>query len=84
MGKEIANTELAAWLKGQLDERGWGVRTLARQMNSGEPEVARRLLNRVLYQGSSPSDQNRSLIAAGLDVPVSEVPAPDPFRREAA
>lgn len=85
MARELADTDLARWLRAALDERSWGVRTLARNMNPDEPEIARRTLNRCLYEGSYPSDTNRDLLAAALGVAVSEVPAaPRPFRRDKA
>lgn len=80
----LAETALAAWLRQQLDERGWGVRTLARKMNPAESEVARRSLNRYLFEGSYPSETNRQAIADALGVPVDEVPDDRPFRDEAA
>lgn len=78
-------TPLAEWLRAELDERGWGIRTLARKVNPDEPEVPRRMLNRILYEGSYPSEVNRELIAAALDTDPTEVPAlmPGPFRGEA-
>lgn len=69
-----APTPFAQWLRAQLEERDWGVRTLARRMNPAEPEVARRALNHYL-RGSLPTDTYRALIAEGLGVPVAEVPA---------
>lgn len=84
-----APTPFAQWLRNQLRERDWGVRTLARKMNPEEPEVARRALNRYLT-GASPTAAYRNLIARGLGIDVSEVPDPDrqevgpeadPFRR---
>lgn len=83
MPRTLADTELARWLRAALDERTWGVRTAARKMTPAQPEIARRTLNRILYEGSYPSDTNRALIAAAFDVAVSEVPAaPGPFPRE--
>lgn len=83
MPRPLADTDLARWLRAMLDERDWGIRTAARKMTPGEPEVARRMLNRILYEGSYPSDLNRALIATGFDISVSEVPAaPRPFPRD--
>ena len=84
--RTLAPTPLAEWLRAELDERGWGVRTLARHMNQDEPEIARRALNRYLYEGSNPSEANRDLIAEALDMDPTEVPAAtsEPFRSEAA
>lgn len=85
MARSLADTPLAEWLRAELDTRGWGVRTLARHMSPEEPEIARRALNRYLYEGSNPSQVNRDLIAAGLGIDPSEVPvAAGPFRIEAA
>lgn len=86
MARALAETDLAQWLDAEIKQRGWGVRTLARHMTDpGEdPEIARRCLNRVLFEGSNPSPENRALIADGLGVPVAEVPDPTPFQREAA
>ena len=86
MARTLAATPLAEWLRAELDERGLGVRTLARQMNPDEPEVPRRMLNRILYEGSYPSEANRDLLAEALDVDPTEVPAlmSAPFRDEAA
>ena len=86
MARTLASTPLAEWLRAELDERSWGIRTLARKMNADEPEVPRRMLNRILYEGSYPSEANRELIAEALDVDPTEVPAlmSAPFRGEAA
>lgn len=76
MGRTLSDTPLALWLRAEIDERpGWGIRTLARRMNPEEPEVARRALNRYLYEGSNPTEANRDLIAEALGVDPSEVPA---------
>jgi lambda repressor-like predicted transcriptional regulator len=82
--KPVADTPLAEWLAAQLDERGWGVRTLARRINPDDSEIPRRTLNRCLYVGSYPSETNRQAIADALGVPVDEVPEERPFRDEAA
>lgn len=80
MGRTVAETPLATWLDNELTKRGWGVRTLARKMNVRQPEIARRALNRYIFDGSYPSEENRQAIADGLDVPVAEVPlSPVPF-----
>ena len=85
MGRTRATTPLADWLTAELAERGWGIRTLARKMNPEEPEIARRALNRYLFEGSNPTEVNREAIAAALDVDPSEVPSADgPFLGEAA
>lgn len=85
MGRTLAETPLAEWLQAELDERGWGVRTLARHIAGGDPEVPRRMLNRILFEGSNPSEANRELIAEALDIDPTEVPAAmsGPFRRVA-
>lgn len=75
--RDLADTELARWLRGQLDEQGLGIRTLAKKMNPADPEVPRRALNRVLYEGAMPSDANRRLIAVGLGVSPEELPSED-------
>lgn len=81
---ELAPTALARWLSDRLEERNWGVRTLARRMTPADPEVARRALNRYLYEGSFPDEANRALIADALAVDPSEVPTQvGPFRRVA-
>ena len=73
--RQLADTELARWLRAEIDDRpGWGIRTLAREMNPQEPEIARRALNRYMYEGSDPSDAYRDRIAEALDVDPSEVP----------
>jgi hypothetical protein len=80
MGRTVADTALAKWLDDELTKREWGVRTLARRINPDDPEIARRMLNRCLFDGSNPEEGNREAIAAGLNVPVSEVPGvPIPF-----
>jgi hypothetical protein len=85
MARPLADTPLAEWLRTEIDAReGWGIRTLARRMNPEEPEIARRCLNRVLYEGADPSPANRALIAEGLGVAVAEVPAASPFQNQAA
>lgn len=85
MGRTRATTPLADWLTAELEGRGWGVRTLARKMNPAEPEIARRALNRYLFEGSNPTEANRDMIAAALEVDPSEVPSADgPFLGEAA
>lgn len=81
--KETADTDLARWLRAELEERGWGVRTLARHMNPDDVEQARRAVNRYLFSGSHPNPQNRALIARALDVAEDVIPA-QPFRSEAA
>lgn len=89
MGRTLADTEFAAWLDGQLKDRGWGVRTLARRMAPGMPrvgdpvEVARRALNRYLFDGSYPGDENKALIASSLGVVEADLPD-RPFRAAAA
>lgn len=80
MARELANTDLAQWLHSQIEgrkaERGqYGIRTLAREMNPVEPEIARRCLNRILYEGSEPSPPNKAMLAEALGVAESEVPA---------
>lgn len=73
--RQLADTPLARWLRAEIDERpNWGIRTLARQMNPDEPEIARRALNRYMYEGADPSDAYRDQIAAALGVDPSEVP----------
>ena len=85
MGRTRATTPLAEWLTAALEERGWGVRTLARKMNPAEPEIARRALNRYLFEGSDPNDSYRDSIAEALGVDSSEVPSVDgPFLGAAA
>ncbi|MCR4340950.1 MAG: hypothetical protein NUW01_13805, partial [Gemmatimonadaceae bacterium] len=80
-----APTPFAQWLRGQLDERDWGVRTLARRMNPEEPEIARRALNRYLA-GGFPTQAYRVAIAGALGIDEREVPGSgegvpsDPFR----
>lgn len=85
---QTAPPTFAQWLRAQIDERGWGVRTLARRMNPAEPEIARRALNRYLC-GSLPTDTYRQQLADGLGIPVADVPSAagplevaltDPFR----
>lgn len=68
-----APTPFAQWLRSQLDERGWGVRTLARKIDPLDPEVPRRALNRYLA-GSLPTEPNRAGIARGLGIRVEDVP----------
>lgn len=77
MGRTTTTTTYGNWLRGQLDERGWGVRTLARRMNSDQPEIARRALNRYLYEGAQPSQANREAIGAALDISPDEMPDDD-------
>ena len=89
MARPLAQTDLAHWLADQIaakktEQESYGIRTLARAMNPGEPELARRMLNRVLYDGSWPNSAYRKSIADGLGIAVSEVPAsPAPFRKAA-
>jgi hypothetical protein len=79
--RTIAASPLAAWLDDQLTARGWGVRTVAKLINPAEPEIARRALNRYLFDGSYPQDEKMvKAIADAFAVPVSEVPpSPVPF-----
>lgn len=80
MGRALATTPFAEWLRGEIDKRdGWGIRTLARHMNPRDPEVARRALNRYLYEGAEPSGAYRVLIAEALGVAESGMPDA-PFR----
>ena len=77
MARTLAATPFAAWLRAGLDERQWGIRTLARRINPDEPEVPRRALNRYLYEGAQPTNGYRKQIAAALGVPESELPEPE-------
>lgn len=84
MGQDVASTALAEWLRDRLEERGWGVRTLARHMTPDDPERARRAVNRYLHEGSLPSAENRRLMAVALNVELDEMPETDaPFQAEA-
>jgi transcriptional regulator with XRE-family HTH domain len=74
MGQDVANTALAEWLHDRLEERGWGVRTLARHMTPDDAERSRRAVNRYLHEGSFPSPENRRLIAIALNVDENELP----------
>lgn len=67
-------TPFAGWLKGELDARGWGVRTLAKRMDPANVEVARRAVNRIIHEGSLPSDPTCAALARGLDIPERDVP----------
>ena len=82
----VASTPFSEWLRGQLEERGWGVRTLARRIDPARPEIPRRALNRYL-NGSLPTEANRIGLARGLGIDVADVPSQevspvqgDPFR----
>lgn len=70
-----APTPIAAWLKGELDARGWGVRTLAKRMDPENVEVARRAVNRVIHEGTNPSGPTRAAIARGFEIPESDIPS---------
>jgi len=74
----------AEWLSAQLEQRRWGIRTLARKIDPEFPEVPRRALNRYM-RGSKPSEFYAQAIAEALGisrdlVPVAEATGPDPFR----
>lgn len=77
MGRTVAPTPFAGWLDEQLRSRGWGVRTLARRINQREPEIARRALNRYLFEGAKPTPGYRSSIAAAFEVGDDEMPVGD-------
>lgn len=82
---EAPEVTFAEWLREQLDERGWGIRTLARKIDPVTPEVPRRALNRYM-RGSHPTEPYALAIATALGVPREDMPieeaAPngDPFR----
>lgn len=76
----------AEWLREQLDQRGWGIRTLARKMSTEQPEIPRRALNRYM-RGSLPTEAYAIAIAEALGVdraemPLTEAPLGGPFRRD--
>lgn len=75
--RDLADTALARWLRTQLDEQNLGVRTLAKKINPADPEVPRRTLNRILFEGAYPSDTNRAAIASALEIPSEEMPSED-------
>ena len=90
MGRQLAETDFAVWLDAQIKNRpNWGVRTVARHMAeqmpaAGDPvEVARRALNRYLFEGAYPNPENKALIASALGVEEADLPG-RPFRAEAA
>lgn len=73
----------AKWLRDQLTERGWGIRTLARKMDAENPEVPRRALNRAM-RGTRLTEKYLAAIAEALDVdradlPVKEARSAEPF-----
>lgn len=92
MARPVATTPLAVFLREEIDRRknenggNYGIRTLARKINPSAPEVARRALNRYIFEGARPTLVYRVAIAAALDVPVDEVPgsADDDEEDEAA
>lgn len=85
-GRTITPTPFAVWLNDQLDQRGWGVRTLAKKINADQPEVARRALNRYLFESGRPTTHYREAIADAFEISTDEVPGGDraPFPAEAA
>jgi transcriptional regulator with XRE-family HTH domain len=82
MPRPATATPFGSWLRGELDHRGWGVRTLARRMHQFDPEVARRALNRYLREGSMPTQAYRAAIAEGLGISPDEMPASDDEEEE--
>lgn len=74
-----AEVTFADWLRGQLEDRGWGIRTLARKMNPENPEVPRRALNHYM-RGSRPDDKNAALIAQALGVDRDSLPIEEAAR----
>jgi transcriptional regulator with XRE-family HTH domain len=77
MNTQKRQTEFGRWLCGELESRDWGIRTLARRINPGEPEIARRALNRYVHEGTLPSPEYRAAIADALGVDVDELPGDD-------
>lgn len=79
MGRAVAPTRFAGWLDEQLAAREMGVRTLAKEINRRHRgvaiEVARRALNRYLFDGALPTNSYRILIAEALGVDESELPS---------
>lgn len=74
MTQAKAPTAFSEWLSDELQARGWGIRTLARKANPGNPEQARRALNRYIHQGMKPTDENRRMIARGFGISESDLP----------
>lgn len=71
-------------LAAALEETGTSVRELARRMNGGDPESARRSIHRYLI-GRVPSPQTRARIAELLGVDVQQLePDDDDEEDEAA
>lgn len=67
-------TDLATWLREELDERGLSVRGLARAIDPANPERGRRNLHRYLTGSTQPNAPMRKKIADALGVHVSAVP----------
>lgn len=71
----VVDLTFAKWLRAELDVRGWGVRTLARTIDSDNPEVPRRALNRFM-RGSMPSEPYAVSIAEAFGVSRDALPIP--------
>lgn len=69
MGKGNGSNGFSSKLRTELVKQNLGVRTLARRMDPGQPERARRSLNRWLNEGIKPSPANRVAVALALGVP---------------
>lgn len=63
----------ADWLRDQLKERGWGIRTLARKIDPGNYEVPRRALNRYM-RGARPTEHYAQAIADAFGVDRDTIP----------
>lgn len=87
MAKVSAPSTFADWLRTQLDERGLGVRTLARKIDPQNPEAPRRAIYHYL-RGSTPTEAYLTAIAEAFgvsrdEIPIEEVPSSrDPFRAD--
>ncbi len=75
----ITDKTFGEWLSEELEERGWGIRTLARKIDPENPEVPRRAINRYIHNRTTPSAANVQAIATALGLN----PADMPVRREA-
>lgn len=72
-----ASTPFAQWLKIELDQRGWGIRTLARKMDPDQFETVRRKLNMYVHEGVNPGAASREEIEQALGVSKGSAPNGD-------
>jgi transcriptional regulator with XRE-family HTH domain len=71
-------TAFSRWLRQELDNRGLGVRELARALDPAYPERARRNLHRYLNGSVAPNPPMRKRIADALGLAVDDLPGEEP------